>query len=143
MGSAASYKTVLENPDSISHLVLGKGVDAATAFEILSIDIADVDVADNVGARLQTEQAEADKRVAQAKAEMRRAAAVASEQEMSARTQEMQAKVVEAEATVPMAIAEAFRNGQLGVMDYAKYQNVVADTKMRDSIGDEPNETQS
>ncbi|MDB2430474.1 flotillin-like protein FloA [Akkermansiaceae bacterium] len=143
VGSAASYKTVLENPDSISHLVLGKGVDAATAFEILSIDIADVDVADNVGARLQTEQAEADKRVAQAKAEMRRAAAVASEQEMSARTQEMQAKVVEAEATVPMAIAEAFRNGQLGVMDYAKYQNVVADTKMRDSIGDEPNETQS
>jgi uncharacterized protein YqfA (UPF0365 family) len=143
VGSAASYKTVLENPDSISHLVLGKGVDAATAFEILSIDIADVDVADNVGARLQTEQAEADKRVAQAKAEMRRAAAVAAEQEMSARTQEMQAKVVEAEATVPMAIAEAFRNGQLGVMDYAKYQNVVADTKMRDSIGDEPNETQS
>lgn len=139
VGSAASYKTVLENPDAISRLVLEKGVDEATAFSILSIDIADVDVADNVGARLQTEQAEADKQVAQAKAEMRRAAAVASEQEMSARTQEMRAKVVEAEATVPLAIAEAFRNGNLGVMDYVKYQNVMADTKMRDSIGDEPN----
>jgi uncharacterized protein YqfA (UPF0365 family) len=137
VGSAASYKTVLENPDSISRLVLEKGVDAATAFSILSIDIADVDVADNIGARLQTEQAEADKQVAQAKAEMRRAAAVATEQEMAARTQEMRAKVVEAEATVPLAIAEAFRNGNLGVMDYAKYQNVVADTKMRDSIGEE------
>ncbi|MDB4353934.1 flotillin-like protein FloA [Akkermansiaceae bacterium] len=140
VGSAASYKTVLENPDSISRLVLEKGVDAATAFEILSIDIADVDIADNVGARLQTEQAEADKQVAQAKAEMRRAAAVAQEQEMAARTQEMQAKVVEAEATVPLAIAEAFRNGNLGVMDYTKYQNVVADTKMRDSIGEEGSE---
>ncbi len=137
VGSAASYKTVLENPDSISRLVLEKGVDAATAFEILSIDIADVDIADNVGARLQTEQAEADKQVAQAKAEMRRAAAVAQEQEMAARTQEMRAKVVEAEAAVPLAIAEAFRNGNLGVMDYTKYQNVVADTKMRDSIGEE------
>ncbi|MFT6179984.1 MAG: hypothetical protein ACJAQT_003509 [Akkermansiaceae bacterium] len=137
VGSAASYKTVLENPDSISRLVLEKGVDEATAFSILSIDIADVDIADNVGARLQTEQAEADKQVAQAKAEMRRAAAVASEQEMSARTQEMRAKVVEAEATVPLAIAEAFRNGNLGVMDYVKYQNVNADTKMRDSIGEE------
>ena len=137
VGSAASYKTVLENPDSISRLVLEKGVDAATAFSILSIDIADVDVADNVGARLQTEQAEADKQVAQAKAEMRRAAAVASEQEMAARTQEMRAKVVEAEATVPLAIADAFRSGNLGVMDFAKYQNVVADTKMRDSIGEE------
>lgn len=137
VGSAASYKTVLENPDSISRLVLEKGVDAATAFSILSIDIADVDVADNVGARLQTEQAEADKQVAQAKAEIRRAAAVAAEQEMSAKTQEMRAKVVEAEATVPQAIAEAFRNGNLGVMDYAKYQNVTADTKMRDSIGEE------
>ena len=143
VGSAASYKTVLENPDSISRLVLEKGVDASTAFEILSIDIADVDIADNVGARLQTEQAEADKQVAQAKAEMRRAAAVAQEQEMAARTQEMRAKVVEAEATVPMAIAEAFRNGNLGVMDYTKYQNVVADTKMRDSIGEESEETQS
>jgi len=127
VGSAASYKSVLENPDSISRLVLEKGVDAATAFEILSIDIADVDVADNVGAR----------QVAQAKAEMRRAAAVASEQEMAAKTQEMRAKVVEAEAEVPMAIADAFRNGKLGVMDYAKYENVVADTKMRDSIGEE------
>ena len=141
VGSAASYKSVLENPDSISSLVLEKGVDAATAFEILSIDIADVDIADNVGARLQTEQAEADKQVAQAKAEMRRAAAVATEQEMSARTQEMRAKLVEAEATVPLAIAEAFRNGNLGVMDYAKYENVVADTKMRDSIGEEDSES--
>jgi len=137
VGSAASYKSVLENPDSISRLVLAKGVDAATAFEILSIDIADVDIGDNVGARLQIEQAEADKQVAQAKAEMRRAAAVAQEQEMSARTQEMQAKVVEAEAMIPAAIAEAFRNGRLGVMDYAKYENIMADTKMRDSIGDE------
>lgn len=137
VGSAESYKHVLENPDSISKLVLGKGVDASTAFEILSIDIADVDVADNIGARLQAEQAEADKQVAQAKAEMRRAAAVAVEQEMSAKTQEMRAKVVEAEAEIPMAIAEAFRNGNLGVMDYVKYQNVNADTKMRDSIGDD------
>lgn len=141
VGSAVSYKSVLENPDSISHLVLEKGVDAATAFSILSIDIADVDVADNVGARLQTEQAEADKQVAQAKAEMRRAAAVAQEQEMAARTQEMRAKVVEAEAQVPMAISEAFRNGNLGVMDYAKYENVIADTKMRDSIGEEGSDT--
>jgi uncharacterized protein YqfA (UPF0365 family) len=137
VGSAASYKAVLENPDNISKLVLGKGVDASTAFEILSIDIADVDVADNVGARLQTEQAEADKQVAQAKAEMRRAAAVASEQEMAARTQEMRAKVVEAEAQVPLAIAEAFRAGNLGVMDYVKYQNVRADTEMRQSIADD------
>ncbi|BDS08048.1 UPF0365 protein [Oceaniferula spumae] len=134
VGSAASYKHVLENPDNISKLVLMKGVDASTAFEILSIDIADVDVADNIGARLQAEQAEADKQVAQAKAEMRRAAAVAVEQEMSAKTQEMRAKVVEAEAEIPMAIAEAFRAGNLGIMDYVKYQNVKADTKMRDSI---------
>ena len=137
VGSAASYKAVLENPDDISKLVLAKGVDSSTAFEILSIDIADVDVADNVGARLQTEQAEADKQVAQAKAEMRRAAAVASEQEMAARTQEMRAKVVEAEAQVPLAISEAFRAGNLGVMDYVKYQNVRADTKMRDSIAED------
>jgi uncharacterized protein YqfA (UPF0365 family) len=137
VGSATSYKEVLENPDSISKLVLGKGVDSSTAFEILSIDIADVDVADNVGARLQTEQAEADKQVAQAKAEMRRAAAVASEQEMAARTQEMRAKVVEAEAQVPLALAEAFRSGNLGVMDYVKYQNVNADTDMRRSIAGE------
>lgn len=142
VGSAPSYKDVLENPDSISRLVLEKGVDAATAFSILSIDVADVDVADNIGARLQAEQAEADKQVAQAKAEMRRAAAVASEQEMAAKTQEMRAKVVEAEATVPMAIAEAFRNGNLGVMDYVKYQNVQADTSMRDSIaGNDPQQS--
>ncbi len=137
VGSAASYKAILENPDNISKLVLEKGVDASTAFEILSIDIADVDVADNVGARLQAEQAEADKQVAQAKAEMRRAAAVASEQEMSARTQEMRAKVVEAEAEVPLAISEAFRSGNLGIMDYVRYQNVEADTQMRESIADE------
>jgi|TARA_B110000908_G_scaffold57096_1_gene69527 uncharacterized protein YqfA (UPF0365 family) len=140
VGSALSYKHVLENPDNISKLVLEKGVDASTAFEILSIDIADVDVADNIGARLQAEQAEADKQVAQAKAEMRRAAAVAVEQEMSARTQEMRAKVVEAEAGIPMAIAEAFRNGNLGIMDYVKYENVNADTKMRDSIAGDDNE---
>ncbi|WP_143183354.1 flotillin-like protein FloA [Rubritalea squalenifaciens] len=140
VGSAESYKAVLENPDSISRLVLGKGVDSATAFEILSIDIADVDVADNIGARLQAEQAEADKQIAQAKAEVRRAAAVAAEQEMSARTQEMRAKVVEAEAQIPMAIAEAFRNGNLGVMDYVKYQNIKSDTKMRDSIAGEDSE---
>ena len=137
VGSANSYKEVLENPDSISRLVLQKGVDSGTSFEILSIDVADVDVADNIGARLQAEQAEADKQVAQAKAEMRRAAAVASEQEMSARTQEMRAKVVEAEAGIPMAIAEAFRNGNLGIMDYVKYQNVNADTDMRNSIAGE------
>lgn len=137
VGSAESYKAVLENPDSISKLVLSKGVDSSTAFEILSIDIADVDVSDNIGARLQAEQAEADKQIAQARAEVRRAAAVAEEQEMSARTQEMQAKVVEAEAQIPLAIAEAFRNGQLGVMDYARYQNINSDTKMRDSISED------
>ncbi len=134
VGSAPSYKDVLERPEVISKNVLEKGVDAATAFEVLSIDIADVDVAGNVGARLQAEQAEADKQIAQAKAEVRRAAAVATEQEMSARTQEMRAKVVEAEAEIPMAMAEAFRNGNLGILDYARYQNVVADTRMRDSI---------
>ncbi|WP_051083301.1 flotillin-like protein FloA [Rubritalea marina] len=134
VGSAASYKEVLENPDSISRLVLTKGVDSSTAFEILSIDIADVDVSDNIGARLQAEQAEADKQIAQARAEVRRAAAVAAEQEMSAKTQEMKAKVVEAEAEIPMAIAEAFRNGNLGIMEYAKYQNINSDTKMRDNL---------
>ncbi|MFM2168688.1 MAG: flotillin-like protein FloA, partial [Verrucomicrobiota bacterium] len=139
IGSSMSYKDVLENPDSISKLVLVKGVDAGTAFEILSIDIADIDVGENVGAKLQTEQAEADKKIAQANAEMRRAAAVALEQEMAARTQEMRAKVVEAEAQVPLAISEAFRNGQLGVMDFAKYKNVTADTEMRTKIaGDSP-----
>ena len=139
IGSSNSYKDVLENPDAISKLVLHKGVDAGTAFEILSIDIADIDVGENVGAKLQTEQAEADKKIAQAMAEMRRAAAVALEQEMSASTQEMRARVVEADAQVPLAIAEAFRNGQLGVMDYAKYKNVLADTEMRSKIaGDSP-----
>lgn len=130
IGSAASYKDVLENPDHISKHVLSKGLDSNTAFEILSIDIADVDVGSNVGAALQTEQAEADKQVAQAKAEVRRAAAVASEQEM-------QAKVVENEAQIPLAIAEAFRNGNLGIMDYARYQNITADTDMRQTIADD------
>lgn len=134
VGSAPSYKDVLERPEVISKKVLEKGVDAATAFEVLSIDIADVDVAGNVGARLQTEQADADKQIAQAKAEVRRAAAVATEQEMSARTQEMRAKVVEAEAEIPLAMADAFRSGNLGILDYARYQNIVADTHMRDSI---------
>ncbi len=134
IGSAASHKDVLENPDNISKRVLEKGLDANTAFEILSIDIADVDVGENIGANLQRSQAQADKDVAQAKAEVRRAAAVATEQEMSARTQEMRAKLVEAEAQVPLAIAEAFRAGNLGVMDYVKYRNVTADTEMRESI---------
>jgi uncharacterized protein YqfA (UPF0365 family) len=134
IGSADTYKAVLENPDSISKRVLERGLDAGTAFEILSIDIADVDVGDNVGARLQTEQAEADKQIAQARAEVRRATAVAQEQEMKARTQEMRAKVVEAEAQVPLAMAEAFRAGRLGVMDYYRMQNVQSDTRMRQSI---------
>ncbi len=134
IGSAPSYKAVLENPDHISKHVLQKGLDANTAFEILSIDIADVDVGENVGAKLQTEQAEADKQVAQAKAEVRRAAAVATEQEMAARTQEMRAKVVENEAQIPLAISEAFRSGNLGIMDYTRYKNIVADTDMRQSI---------
>ncbi|MDW8350017.1 MAG: flotillin-like protein FloA [Verrucomicrobiae bacterium] len=137
IGSADSYKEVLENPDRISKTVLAKGLDAGTAFEILSIDIADVDVGDNVGAKLQAEQAEADKRVAQAKAEVRRAAAVALEQEMKARVQEMRAKVVEAEAQVPLAIAEAFRKGNLGLMDYYRIKNIQADTQMRSSIAGE------
>jgi uncharacterized protein YqfA (UPF0365 family) len=140
IGSAQSHKDVLENPDHISHRVLERGLDANTAFEILSIDIADVDVGENIGAALQTSQAEADKRVAQAKAEVRRAAAVATEQEMSARTQEMRAKLVESEAQVPMAIAEAFRSGNLGVMDYVNYRNIVADTDMRQSIAEEVSE---
>ncbi|MEI6350221.1 MAG: flotillin-like protein FloA [Verrucomicrobiota bacterium] len=134
IGSADSYKEVLENPDRISKNVLSKGLDSNTAFEILSIDIADVDVGDNIGAKLQAEQAEADKRVAQARAEVRRAAAVASEQEMRARTQEMRAKVVEAEAQVPQAMAEAFRSGNLGIMDYIRMKNMESDTKMRSSI---------
>jgi uncharacterized protein YqfA (UPF0365 family) len=137
IGSSQSHKDVLENPDHISQRVLAKGLDANTAFEILSIDIADIDVGENIGATLQKSQAEADKVVAQAKAEVRRAAAVATEQEMSARTQEMRAKVVEAEAEIPLAIAEAFRKGNLGVMDYVKYRNVLADTEMRESIAKE------
>jgi uncharacterized protein YqfA (UPF0365 family) len=139
IGSAATYKDVLENPDSISKRVLEKGLDAGTAYEILSIDIADVDVGDNVGARLQTEQAEANKNIAQAAAETRRTLAVATEQEMKARTQEMHAKVVEAEAQIPMAMAEAFRSGRLGVMDYYRMQNIQSDTKMRSTIAGEDN----
>lgn len=134
IGSADNYSRVLENPDNISKAVLAKGLDAGTAFEILSIDIADLDVGKNVGARLQADQAEADLRVAQARAETRRAMAVAEEQEMKARTQEMQAKVVEAEAEVPKAMAEAFRKGNLGVMDYINLKNIQADTDMRTSI---------
>ncbi len=134
IGSANSYKAVLENPDSISRTVLAKGLDSGTAFEILSIDIADVDVGENIGARLQTKQALADKEIAQAQAESRRALAVAAEQEMKAKVQEMKAKVIEAEAQVPLAIADAFRNGNLGVMDYYNIKNIMADTKMRDSI---------
>jgi uncharacterized protein YqfA (UPF0365 family) len=134
IGSSQSYKDVLENPDRISKTVLGKGLDSGTAFEILSVDIADVDVGENVGAKLQSEQAEADKVVAQARAEVRRAAAVALEGEMRARTQEMRAKVVEAEAQVPMAMAEAFRNGNMGIMDYMRMKNVQADSQMRESI---------
>lgn len=134
IGSAQSYKDVLENPDRISKTVLDKALDSHTAFEILSIDIADVDVGENVGAKLQAEQAEANKLIAQAQAEVRRAAAVALEQEMVARVQEMRARVVEAEAQVPMAMAEAFRAGNLGVMDFYRIKNVQADTSMRDSI---------
>jgi uncharacterized protein YqfA (UPF0365 family) len=136
IGSALSYKDVLENPDRISKTVLQKGLDSGTAFEILSVDIADVDIGDNIGAKLQAEQAEADKVVAQAKAEMRRAAAVASEQEQKARTQEMRAKVVEAEAQVPQAMAEAFRSGNLGIMDYVRMKNLQSDTSMRESIAE-------
>lgn len=135
IGSAGSHKEVLENPDLISRTVLSKGLDAGTAFEILSIDIADVDVGNNIGARLQTDQAEADKRIAQAKAEERRAMAIAREQEMKASVQEMRAKVVEAEAEVPRAMAEALRQGKLGVMDYLNMQNLQADTGMRDALG--------
>ena len=134
IGSAASYKDVLENPDRISKNVLDKALDSNTAFEILSIDIADVDVGENVGAKLQAEQAEANKLIAQAQAEVRRAAAVALEQEMTARVAEMRARVVEAEAQVPLAMADAFRKGNLGVMDYYRMRNIVADTSMRDSI---------
>lgn len=134
-GAANSHKDVLENPDLISRTVLNKGLDSGTAFEILSIDIADVDVGKNIGAHLQTEQAEADKRIAQAKAEERRAMAVAQEQEMKARVVEMRAKVVEAESEVPLAMAEALKGGNLGVMDYMNLKNLEADTQMRGSIG--------
>lgn len=135
IGSSESHKKVLENPDSISHNVLNRGLDSGTAFEILSIDIADVDIGKNIGALLQTDQAEADKNIAQAKAEERRAMAVAQEQEMVAKVEEMRAKVVEAEAEVPLALAEALRTGNMGVMDYMNYKNINADTVMRDSIG--------
>ncbi|ERT64727.1 MULTISPECIES: flotillin-like protein FloA [Peptoniphilus] len=134
VGSSMSYKNVLENPDSISRVVLEKGLDSGTAFEILSIDIADVDVARNIGARLQTDQAEADKRIAEAKASERRAMALAREQEMKAEVEAMRAKVVEAESQVPLAIAEAFKEGNLGVMDYYKMQNIESDTDMRKAI---------
>lgn len=134
IGAAQSHSDVLEHPDMISQTVLAKGLDSGTAFEILSIDIADVDVGENIGANLQTEQAEADKKIAQAKAEERRAMAVASEQEMKAKVEEMRAKVVSAEAEVPLAMADAFRTGNIGVMDYMNYKNVQSDTSMRDSI---------
>lgn len=135
IGSSDNHKKVLENPDMISQTVLSKGLDSGTAFEILSIDIADVDIGKNIGAMLQTDQAEADKKIAQAKAEERRAMAVANEQEMKARVEEMRAKVVEAEATVPLAMAEALKSGNMGVMDYMNLRNIEADTEMRDSIG--------
>lgn len=134
IGSSTNHKTVLENPDSISKLVLRKGLDAGTAFEILSIDIADIDIGRNIGAALQMDQANADKNIAQAKAEERRAMAVASEQEMKARAEEARANVIQAEAEVPKAIAEAFRSGNLGIMDYYRIKNIQADTTMRDSI---------
>ena len=135
IGSSESHKAVLENPDSISKLVLKKGLDAGTAFEILSIDIADIDVGKNIGAQLQIDQAQADKNIAQAKAEERRAMAVAAEQENKAKAQEARARVIEAEAEVPKAMAEAFRNGNLGIMDYYKMKNIEADTAMRNAIG--------
>ncbi|MQA89034.1 MAG: flotillin-like protein FloA [Gemmatimonas sp.] len=134
IGSSPSHKSVLENPDIISKAVLNKGLDAGTAYEILSIDIADVDVGKNIGAELQTDQAEADKQIAQAKAEERRAMAVAVEQENRAKVEEMRARVVEAEAEVPLAMAEAFRSGNLGIMDYARYRNLQSDTEMREAI---------
>ena len=140
IGSSMSYASVLENPDLISKRVLDKGLDSGTAFEILSIDIADVDVGDNIGARLQADQAEADTRVAQARAEVRRAAAIAVEQEMKARVQEMQAKLVAAQAEVPLAMAAALRDGNLGVLDYYRLENIKADTEMRNSIIGETHE---
>ncbi len=138
IGSADSHKAVLENPDSISKVVLNKGLDSGTAFEILSIDIADIDIGKNIGAVLQMDQADADKNIAQAKAEERRAMAVALEQEMKAKAQEAKANVIQAEAEIPKAMADAFRSGNLGIMDYYKFQNINADTKMRDSIAEDP-----
>lgn len=135
IGSAHTHKQVLENPDMISKTVLGKGLDSGTAYEILSIDIADVDVGKNIGAELETDRAEADKKIAQAKAEERRAMAYAREQEMKAKVEEMRAKVVEAESKIPLAIAEAFKSGNLGIMDYYRMKNIMADTQMRDKIG--------
>ena len=134
IGSAASHKSVLENPDSISKLVLKKGLDAGTAFEILSIDIADIDIGKNIGAVLQIDQAQADKNIAQARAEERRAMAIALEQEMKAKAQEARAKVIEAEAEIPKAMAEAFRSGNMGIMDYYRMKNIQSDTEMRDAI---------
>jgi uncharacterized protein YqfA (UPF0365 family) len=139
IGSAENHKHVLANPDTISKVVLAKGLDSGTAFEILSIDIADIDVGKNIGAMLQMDQANADKNIAQARAEERRAMAVANEQEMIAKAQEARATVILAEAEIPKAIAEAFRTGNLGIMDYYKFQNIQADTRMRDSITD-PNQ---
>jgi uncharacterized protein YqfA (UPF0365 family) len=136
IGSADSHKSVLENPDSISKVVLSKGLDSGTAFEILSIDIADIDIGKNIGAVLQMDQANADKNIAQAKAEERRAMAVAIEQEMKAKAQEARAKVIEAEVQIPLAMAEAFRSGNLGIMDYYKFKNIQADTQMRESIAE-------
>ncbi len=143
IGSSHSHKAVLENPDFISRVVLEKGLDAGTAFEILSIDIADIDIGKNIGAGLQIDQAEADKNIAQAKAEERRAMAIALEQEMKAKAQEARAKVIEAEVKVPLAIAEAFKSGNLGIMDYMKYNNIKADTSMRDSIAGDQNENKN
>ena len=137
IGSSHSHKSVLENPDFISRVVLEKGLDAGTAFEILSIDIADIDIGKNIGAARQLDQAEADKNIAQAKAEERRSMAIALEQEMKAKAQDMKARVIEAETKIPLAIAEAFKNGNLGIMDYMKYKNIMADTAMRDSIAGE------
>jgi uncharacterized protein YqfA (UPF0365 family) len=143
IGSAKSHKEVLENPDNISRIVLDKGLDAGTAFEILSIDVADIDIGKNIGAVLQMDQANADKNIAQAKAEERRAMAVATEQEMKAKAQEARAKVIEAEVEIPLAMAHAFKSGNLGIMDYYKFKNIQADTSMRDSIskgsGKKPN----
>jgi len=139
IGSSDSHKKVLENPDFISRVVLEKGLDAGTAFEILSIDIADIDIGKNIGAVLQMDQANADKNIAQAKAEERRAMAVALEQEMKAKAQEARAKVIEAESKVPLAMAEAFKTGNLGIMDYYKFKNIEADTSMRENIAKEPN----